>query len=172
MEKVNVEKFLKVGDKIRFDLFSDNVDLNEFLEENGFYNMNLVVKSIDLDNEQFWVDNIPNAISINDNFEIVKFEILENKIEKLKQDRYICYSVKELAYRIMGEFVDNDFYIDYKLVKTNNNHYIHKVAFQFDNFYMVFDIVWSGNALIITDNQFVESLDVGFEDIECVIDDE
>ena len=170
----NLEKFLKVGDKIRFDCDSDDLDLDDFLAEKGLYYMSLTIKEIDLDNGLFWIENIPYAISINDNFEIVKFEKLQEKIEELENNRYVCYSVKELAYRIMDEFIDDgqDYFIDYKLVQDRKNHYTHKIAFMKDNFYMIFDIVWSSNALIIADNYIVDKLDDDFEDIESAIDDD
>ena len=102
-------------------------------------------------------------------------------IGNLMSKRFICYSVKELAYKIASDIyealkVNNiDFYIMYKLVKTKYG-YVHKIAFQYEDLYFIFHISWRGSALSIDDYEVVkEEVFESFkdwEDIEVAIEDD
>lgn len=102
-------------------------------------------------------------------------------IGNLMSKRFICYSVKELAYKIASDIyealkVNNiDFYIMYKLVKTKYG-YVHKIAFQYEDLYFIFHISWRGNALSIDDYEVVKEevfeTFKDWEDIEVAIEDD
>ena len=106
---------------------------------------------------------------------------LEEKMTDWLNDRFICYSVKELAYEICDRVynilnVENaDYNIGYKLIKFNNMYY-HRIAFYYKNLYFIFDLCWRSNALVIDKWFVVEDEDFeklkGYEDIECVLEDE
>ena len=63
----------------------------------------------------------------------------------------------------------------YKLVKTKYG-YVHKIAFQYEDLYFIFDICWRGSALSIEDYEVVSDKVFetykGWEDIEVAIEDE
>ena len=102
-------------------------------------------------------------------------------IGNLMSKRFICYSVKELAYKIASDIyealkVNNiDFYIMYKLVKTKYG-YVHKIAFQYEDLYFIFHISWRGSALSIDDYEVVKEevfeTFKDWEDIEVAIEDD
>ena len=101
-------------------------------------------------------------------------------IDDLMRKSYMCYSVKELAYKIASDVyeelkVDVDYYIMYKLTKWQNN-YIHKIAFYLEDLVFIFDICWRGSALSVEDWCVVSEKEFetykGYEDIECVLEDE
>ncbi len=65
---------VKIGDFIKFNMDSDDEDLNDFLYDNDLFYKNLKVVNIDKNsgfNGQLFVENIPFAIDFNDNFLIV-----------------------------------------------------------------------------------------------------
>ena len=105
---------------------------------------------------------------------------LEEKMNDWLNDRFICYSVKELAYEICDRIykilnVENaDYSIAYKLKKSNSMYY-HRIAFQYKDLYFLFDLCWRGNALCIDDWDLISENDFeqlkGYEDIECVLED-
>lgn len=101
-------------------------------------------------------------------------------IDDMKRKSYICYDVKELAYKIVDEIYselhyENDYYISYKLVEKKYN-YVHKIAFGYKDLIFIFDIVWSGSVLRIEDYDVVseEIFETykDWEDIEIAINDE
>lgn len=106
---------------------------------------------------------------------------LETSMDNWIDDRFICYSVKELAYEICNRIYneinkdETDYYIYYKLLKSNGM-YFHRIAFQYKDLYFMFDLCWRGSVLcidewdLITENDF-EQLK-GYEDIEWVLEDE
>lgn len=105
-----------------------------------------------------------------------KKEKLERIIDELLDKSYICYSVKELGYKIaydmIGEDTEDAPYLAYKLVKESITVYIHKVAILIDNMYYIFNLMWTRNSLIIRDYYIVEELDDTFEYIEDALEDE
>ena len=102
-------------------------------------------------------------------------------IDNLMSKRFICCSIKELAYKIASDIyealkVNNiDFYIMYKLVKTKYG-YVHKIAFQYEDLYFIFHISWRGSALSIDDYEVVKEevfeTFKDWEDIEVAIEDD
>ena len=102
-------------------------------------------------------------------------------IDDLMSKGFICYDVKELAYKIASDIyeelkVDNiDYYIMYKLVKTEYG-YVHKIAFQYEDLYFIFHISWRGSALSINDYEVVKEevfeTFKDWEDIEVAIEDD
>ena len=102
------------------------------------------------------------------------------RIDEMKRNSYICYSVKELAYKIVDEIYEelnyeNDYYISYKLVERKFG-YIHRIAFGYKDLVFIFDIVWRGSALCIDDYEVVneELFETykNWEDIEIAINDD
>ena len=112
-------------------------------------------------------------------FDIEDLEV--DCISNLMSKGFICYSVKELAYKIASDIyealkVNNiDFYIMYKLVKTEYG-YVHKIAFQYEDLYFIFHISWRGSALSIDDYEVVKEevfeTFKDWEDIEVAIEDD
>ena len=106
---------------------------------------------------------------------------LEEKMNDWLNDRFICYSVKELAYEICDRVYDilgienADYNIAYKLKKSNNMYY-HRIAFYYNNLCFMFDLCWRGNALVIDEWWLIESEEFeklkGYEDIEWALEDE
>ena len=102
-------------------------------------------------------------------------------IDDLMSKGFICYDVKELAYKIASDIyeelkVDNiDYYIMYKLVKTKYG-YVHKNAFQYEDLYFIFYISWKNNALSVDEYEIVKAelfeTFKDWEDIEVAIEDE
>lgn len=107
-------------------------------------------------------------------------------IEKIKgvwaslcKDSYICYSVKELAYKIVYDLLNtlyNDYTeeipIFYKFFKGN-----HKIIFEIEkNIYFQFDIYWvtgmfGDSGLHIGNATLTNKLPKGYHDIESVLED-
>ena len=107
---------------------------------------------------------------------------LETSINNWIDDNFICYSVKELAYEVCNRIYNeinkdeiNDYYIFYKLIKSNGV-YFHKIAFQYEDLYFIFDLCWRGSALCVDEWDLISENDFeqlkGYEDIECVLEDE
>lgn len=101
-------------------------------------------------------------------------------IDDMLENRYICYDVKELAYKIASEIynklnVNVDYYIMYKLI-TRQGQYTHKIAFYLEDIVFIFDIKWRGSALCVEDWCVVSQEEFetykDWEDIEIAINDE
>lgn len=59
---------VKVGDKIKFNMESDDEELTDFLAENKLFGKELTVKEVDNMAKIFWVDGIDYAICGDDNY--------------------------------------------------------------------------------------------------------
>lgn len=102
-------------------------------------------------------------------------------IDDLMSKGFICYDVKELAYKIASDIYEElkaknvDYYIMYKLVKTKYG-YVHKIAFQYEDLYFIFYISWKNNALSVDEYEIVKAelfeTFKDWEDIEVAIEDE
>lgn len=102
-------------------------------------------------------------------------------INDLMSKKFICYDVKELAYKIASDIYEEikiknvDYYIMYKLVKTKYG-YVHKIAFQYEDLYFIFYISWKNNALSVDEYEIVKAelfeTFKDWEDIEVAIEDE
>lgn len=75
-------------------------------------------------------------------------EKVQNRWTELQKDFYICYTVKELAYRVGGELI-NEYYGDDREIELYCKFVGEKwkIALLFeDDIYLVFDIWWATGA--------------------------
>ena len=109
-------------------------------------------------------------------------EKLQEKWYKLQKDFYVCYSVKELAYKIGGELID-EYYGNCEMAemycKVENGKFNKwKIALHFeDDIYFVFDIWWAtgafGDCGLHCGNAIMNGkLPEGYEDIDEVLPDD
>ncbi len=59
---------VKVGDKIKFNIESDDEELTDYLAENKLFGKELTVKEVDNIAKVFWVDGCNYAINGDDNY--------------------------------------------------------------------------------------------------------
>ena len=59
---------VKVGDKIKFNMESDDEELTDYLAENKLFGKELTVKEVDNMAKIFWVDGCNYAINGDDNY--------------------------------------------------------------------------------------------------------
>ena len=106
---------------------------------------------------------------------------INNKWLELQKNFYICYNVKELAYKVANDILEQigrneDIYLDYKYNNKNGEHII---IFELEeNIYLRFSIVWdkgfiSGDSgLRIRNGKIIDRVPRGYADIEEIIQDE
>ncbi len=174
----NIIDLVKKGDTIIFTTDTENQDLNDFLGNNGFSKEYKIV-GIDTKNETIKIEGFNDFIDINDeSIIVVKLNKIVNILNELQKDSYIYESVKELAYTLVGKFCDdtNEYEILYKLVKSkifDIDIYKHRIAFEFSNVWILIDLKWEGQALVINNSFIVPDIDnLDMEDIEVAIPDD
>lgn len=104
---------------------------------------------------------------------------INNKWLELQKDFYVCYSVKELAYKIAYEILEelkiNNYSIEiyYRLWNVK-----HKIMFEIENdVWFMFDIYWvtgmyGDSGLSIGNGKLTNKLNTNYEDIENILEDE
>lgn len=111
--------------------------------------------------------------------EIVKDIIgkIQSKWTELQKDFYICYSVKELAYKISYELLEQYYEECNNAIFCKKIKDKFKIAIYFEqNIYFIFDIYWAtgmfgDSGLHISNGQIYGELPKGYEDIEYVLED-
>lgn len=109
-------------------------------------------------------------------------DVLNYRWQELARQFYICYSVKELAYR-MASKIYQEYYSD-KIEDIYTTIYCKKIKdkwkiaipFEYD-IYFIFDIYWAtgmfgDTGLHIGNGEIFGALPKGYEDIEYVIEEE
>lgn len=107
--------------------------------------------------------------------------IINNKWLELQKDFYVCYSVKELAYKVASE-IYQEYYGDMIedisgtiFCKKAKDKW--KIAIQFEQeIYFIFDIYWAtgmfgDTGLHINNGEMYGKLPNGYEDIEYVLEE-
>lgn len=108
--------------------------------------------------------------------------IINNRWKELAEQFYVCYSVKELAYRTANK-IYQEYYGDkiediYTTIYCKQLKNKWKIAIPFEyNIYFIFDIYWATGmfgdcGLHIANGEIFGALPKGYEDIEDVIEDE
>ncbi len=103
---------------------------------------------------------------------------INSKWLELQKDFYICYSVKELAYKIAYDILEkleiNNYSIEIYYRFWNGKH---KVMFEIENdIWFMFDIYWvtdmfGDSGLNIGNGKLTNKLKTNYEDIENVLED-
>ena len=105
---------------------------------------------------------------------------INDKWLELQEDFYICYSVKELAYKVAYDILNEYFgdYSGYMQIYYRFYKDKHKIIFYIkDNIYMAFDIYWvSGmfgdSGLKIGNGHITNKIKSVYRDIEDVLENE
>lgn len=111
-------------------------------------------------------------------------EILDKISSKwldLQKKSYICYNVKELAYKVANDILEqlgrnDNIYLDYKYNRKNGEHII--IVELEENIYLRFVIVWekafiSGDSVLrIRNGRITDKIPKDYKNIEEVIRDE
>ncbi len=177
----NIIDLVEIGDLVNFTTDTEDEKLNKFLNDknSGAFGKGVEITEIDSKNEKIKIKGYPDFIDIDiPEMFVVKLEQLVAIMNKLKKDRYIYESVKELAYTLADRVYTEpkDFYIEYKLIKQNvggQDIYKHRIAFSEFGVWILVDLMWQGQALIICNYYIVPDIDnLGMEDIEVAIPDD
>lgn len=105
---------------------------------------------------------------------------INDKWIELQKNNYICYSVKELAYKVNYDLLDilgNNSMDVYPLYKLYGDK--HKIIFEIDNdIFFAFDIWWEKNFLTnecwskVGNGKLLKGIPKGYKWIDEVIEDE
>lgn len=115
------------------------------------------------------VDRIEKAKEIN--------KVIRNKWQKLQDNFYICYSVKELAYKISYDLLEEYFGECNNAIFCKKEKDEWKIAIYFEqDIYLIFDIWWAtgmfgDSGLHIGNAMITDFLPKGYEDIEYVLEE-